>query len=58
MKEFLTAEMLMALYPHRQSRLLEAKGHLETAAELQPQFLLTQTKLAELEEMLRFAKDD
>ena len=58
MKEFLTAEMLMALYPHRQSRLLEAKGHLETAAELQPQFLLTQTKLAELDEMLRFAKGD
>ena len=50
--------MLMALYPHRRSRLLEAKDHLETAAELQPQFHLSQTKLAELNEMLRVAKDD
>jgi tetratricopeptide (TPR) repeat protein len=58
MKEILSAEMLMALYPHRRSRLLEAKDHLETAAELQPQFHLSQTKLAELNEMLRVAKDD
>lgn len=58
MKEILTAEMLMALYPHQQSRLLDAKGHLETAVGLQPQFLFAQKKLEELNEMLLVAKDD
>ncbi len=55
MQEFLSAEMLMKLYPNERSKLLEAKGHLETAIELQPQVLFTQQKLAELNKMLRVA---
>ena len=52
MKELITAEMLMKLYPTQRTRLLEARNHLETAIRLNPHFSLTQTKLDELNIML------
>ena len=52
MKELLSAEMLMRLYPTRKPELLEAKDHLDRALQLQPQFHHAQTRLNDLNEML------
>jgi len=53
LKELMTAEMLMRLYPTQQQKLLQAKTHLEKSLQLQPRFHLAQTKLNELNTMLK-----
>ncbi len=52
MKEYLTAEMLLRLYPTDRTRWLEAKTHLEKAVQLQPQFVLARQKLEYVNEHL------
>jgi tetratricopeptide (TPR) repeat protein len=52
MREYLSAEMLTRLYPTDRIRLLEAKSHLETALQLQPQFYYARKKLDKLNRLL------
>jgi len=55
MKEFLSAEMLMQLYPSNRERLLEARTHLEKTVELQPQYQYGHQRLNELNDILSAA---
>ncbi len=55
MQEYLSAEMLMRLYPEDRTRLLEAKTHLEKCIELQPQYHHARRRLEELITMINSA---
>jgi tetratricopeptide (TPR) repeat protein len=55
MQQYLSAEMLMRLYPKDRTRLLEAKTHLEKSIELQPQYYHGRQRLEELNAMIRSA---
>jgi tetratricopeptide (TPR) repeat protein len=55
MQEYLSAEMLMRLYPSDPDRLLEARAHMDKCIELQPQFHHGRQRLAELNGMLQTA---
>ncbi len=52
MQEYLSAEMLMRLYPKDRTRLLEAQTHLEKCIELQPQYYHGRQRLEELNAMI------
>jgi len=52
LKDFHTALMLIKLNPHDQSRLLEAKGLLERAIDIQPQYFPASIMLDQLNEIL------
>jgi hypothetical protein len=56
MQEYLSAEMLMRLYPSDPDRLLEARAHMEKCIELQPQFYHGRQRLEELDRMLQTAR--
>ena len=56
LKEFQRAVMLLRLYPGSRGRLLEAKGHLEQAILLQPQFFDARKVLAQINQSLGSAK--
>ena len=52
LQQYRQADMLIQMFPTGRSELLEARAHLETAIELQPQFFLARRKLAELNRLL------
>jgi len=52
LQQYRRADMLIQMFPTGRSELLEARAHLETSIELQPQFFLARRKLVELNRLL------